>query len=109
MTGFRNSQLTGAEQMIAVSAASLLVILLGGGALFAVACVLEFIVGGVLGFVFFERLIGTGFGVPFRFCQLGLFGLSKDYFSISKFALDWLIWCMVFAALFHGVRALIRE
>ena len=76
--------------------------------LFAVACVLDFIVGGVFGFVFVESFIGSGFGVPFRFLQLGLFGLSGDYFSIMKVALDWLIWCLVFAALFYGVRALVR-
>ena len=94
--------------MTRVSISSLLIILLGGGVTFAIACVLEFIVGGVLGFVFFERIIGTGFGVPFRFFQLGLLGLSPDYFSFPKLVLDWLIWCLVFAALFQGVRALIR-
>lgn len=94
---------------MAVSNASLLIILLGGSALFAVACVLDFIIGGVLGFVFVESFIGTGFGVPFRFYQLGLFGLSGDYFSIWKALLDWLIWCLVFAALFYGVRALVHE
>lgn len=92
-----------------MSPPSLLVSLTGGGVLFAVASVLEFIVGGVLGFVFFERLIGKGFGVPFRFFQLGLFGLSAGYFSAVKIVLDWLIWCLVFVALFHGVRALVRE
>jgi hypothetical protein len=88
---------------------SLVIILLGGGVLFVVACVLEFIISGVLGFVFFHLLIGDGFGVPFRFFQLGLFGLSGDYFSLIKLLLNWLIWCVVFAALFHGVRALIRN
>ena len=92
-----------------VTTSSLLIILFGGAVLFVVACVLEFIVSGVLGFVFFQRLIGNGFGVPFRFFQLGLFGLSGDYFSLIKLILNWLIWCLVFAALFHGVRALIRH
>jgi hypothetical protein len=95
--------------MMPLSTSSLLVILLGGGALFAVACVLDFIVGGVLGFVFIESFIGTGFGVPFRFFQLGLLGLSGDYFSIWKVLLDWLIWCLVFAAFFYGLRALVHE
>ena len=92
-----------------VSTSSLVITLLGGGVVFVVACVLEFIVSGVLGFVFFQRLIGDGFGVPFRFFQLGLFGLSGDYFSLIKLVLNWLIWCLVFAALFHGVRTLIRH
>ena len=95
--------------MMAVSASSLLIVLLGGGALFAVACVLDFIVGGVLGFVFVESFIGTGFGVPFRFFQLGLLGLSGDYFSIWKVLLDWLIWSLVFAAFFYGLRALVHR
>ena len=91
------------------STSSILVILLGGGVLFAAASVLDFIVGGVLGFVFVEHFIGTGFGVPFRFFQLGLIGLSGDYFSIPKLILNLLIWCLVFAAFFYGVRALVRE
>ena len=94
---------------MAVSTSSLVIVLLGGSALFAVACVLDFIIGGVLGFVFVESFIGTGFGVPFRFLQLGLFGLSGDYFSIWKLILNWLIWCLVFAALFYGVRALVHR
>lgn len=94
--------------MMTLSTSSLLVILLGGGALFAVASVLDFIVGGILGFVFVESFMGTGFGVPFRFFQLGLIGLSGGYFSIWKVILDWLIWCLVFAAIFYGVRALVR-
>ena len=94
--------------MMNVSTSSLVILLIGGGALFAAACVLDFIFAGVLGCVFVESFIGTGFGVPFRFFQLGLFGLSGDYFSISKLALDWLIWCLIFAALFYGVRALMR-
>ncbi len=94
--------------MMRVSISSLLIILLGGGILFAVASVLEFIIGGVLGYVFFELLIGPGFGVPFRFFQLGLIGLSGDDFSVPMVLLDWLVWCVVFAALFHGIRALIR-
>ena len=93
--------------MMSFSTSSLLVIVLGGGALFAVACVLDFIVGGVLGFVFVESFIGTGIGVPFRFLQLGFFGLSGDYFSIWKLLLNWLIWCLVFAALFY-VRTVVR-
>jgi hypothetical protein len=93
---------------MAVSTSSLVIILLGGSALFAVACVLDFIVGGVLGFVFVESFIGPGFGVPFRFFQLDLFGRSGDYLSILRVILDWLIWCLVFAALFHGVRVLVR-
>jgi len=92
-----------------LSTSSLLVILLGGSVLFVAASLLEFIVGGVLGFVFFEKLLGKGFGVPFRFFQLGLFGLSEGLFSASMIVCDWLIWCLVFAALFYGVRALIRE
>jgi hypothetical protein len=91
-----------------VSTSSLAIVLLGGGVLFAAASILDFIIGGVLGFVFVERLIGTGFGVPFRFFQLGLIGLSGDYFSILKLVLNWLIWCFVFAAFFYGVRALVR-
>jgi hypothetical protein len=83
-------------------------VLLGGGVLIAAASILDFIIGGVLGFVFVERLIGTGFGVPFRFFQLGLIGLSGDSFSIFKLVLNWLIWCFVFAAFFYRVRALVR-
>jgi hypothetical protein len=96
------------EQMMRVSISSLVVVLFGGGVLFVAACILEFIVSGVLGFVFFEFLIGTGFGVPFRFFQLGLL-LTPDYFSISRLVLDWLIWCLVFAALFYGIRALVHH
>jgi len=95
--------------MMRVSISSLLVVLLGGGVLFVVACVLEFIVSGVLGFVFFHHLIGDGFGVPFRFFQLGLFGLSGDYFSLFKLLLNWFVWCLVFAGLFYGIRALIGQ
>jgi len=73
-----------------------------------VACVLEFIVSGVLGFVFFQRLIGTGLGVPLRFFQLGLIGLSGDYFSFARLVLNWLFWCVIFVGLFYGVRALVR-
>jgi hypothetical protein len=91
-----------------VSISSLLVVLLGGGVLFVVASVLEFIISGVLGFVFFQLLIGPGFGVPFRFFQLGLFLLSNDDFSVLRLGLDLLIWCLVFAGLFYGVRALVR-
>jgi hypothetical protein len=83
-------------------------VLLGGGVLIAAASILDFIIGGVLGFVFVERIIGTGFGVPFRFFQLGLIGLSGDYFSIFKLVLNLLIWCLVFAALYYGVRTLVR-
>ena len=91
-----------------MSTSSIVIVLLGGGVLFAAASILDFIIGGVLGFVFVERLIGTGFGIPFRFFQLGLIGLSGDYFSIFKLVLNWLIWCLVFAAFFYGVRALVR-
>ena len=94
---------------MAASTSSLLIILLGGSVLFAALCVLDFIIGGVLGFVFVERLIGTGFGVPFRFFQLGFIGMSRDYFSVPKLVLNWLIWCLVFAAFFYGFRALVRE
>ena len=89
-----------------VTASSLLIILLGGGVLFIVVSILDLIVAD--SFIFFEAFLGTGFGVPFRFFQLGLFGLSGDYFSISRLVLDWLIWCLIFAGLFHGVRALVR-
>ena len=95
--------------MMPVSTSSLLVIVLGGGALFVAASILDFIVGGVLGFVFVERLIGTGFGVPFRFFQLGLIGFSGDYFSVFRLVLNWLVWCLVFAVFFYGVRALVHE
>ena len=91
-----------------VSTSSLLVVLLGGGVLFAAASILDFIIGAVLGFVFVERLIGTGFGVPFRFFQLGLIGLSGDDFSVLKLVLNLLIWCLIFAAFFYGVRVLVN-
>ena len=83
----------------------LLLILIGGGVLFVAACVLEFIITGVLGIVLVPT---TGFGVPFRFLALGLPAMSNNYFSVAKLLLDWLIWCLVFAPLFYGVRALIR-
>jgi hypothetical protein len=89
-----------------VTSSFLLLILLGGGVLFALASILEFIVGGVLGFVFFESLIGPGFGVPFRFFQLGLVGLSAGQFSIAKMVFDWIIWCLIFFALIQSVRVL---
>ena len=96
------------EPMMPVSTSSLVTVLLGGGVLFVAASILDFIIGGVLGFVFVERIIGTGFGVPFRFFQLGLIGFSGDYFSILKLALNLLVWCLVFAAFFYGVRAFVR-
>ena len=108
MAMFCSSVALGEEQMMRVTTSSLLIILFGGAVFFVVACVLEFIVSGVLGFVFFQLLIGTGFGVPFRFFQLGLFGMSGDYFSLSRLVLNWLFWCLIFAGLFHGVRALVR-
>lgn len=86
----------------------LLLILIGGGVLFGVACVLEFIITGCLGIVLVPTL-ETGFGVPFRFLALGLPLMSNNYFSIAKLFLDWLIWCLVFAPFFYGVRALIRS
>lgn len=94
--------------MMPVSTSSLVVVLLGGSVLFAAASILDFIIGGVLGFVFVERLIGAGFGVPLRFFQLGLIGLSGDYFSVFRLVLNLLIWCLVFAAFFYGARALVR-
>lgn len=65
---------------------NLLLIPIGGGVLFVAACVLEFIISGVLGFVVFQD---TGFGVPFRFFALGLPMLSSGYFSAAKLFLDW--------------------
>ena len=85
----------------------LLLILMGGGVLFVAACVLEFIITGVLGIVLVPTM-DPGFGVPFRFAALGLPVMSNNYFSVAKLLLDWLIWCLVFAPLFYGVRALIR-
>ena len=85
----------------------MLLILIGGGILFVAACVLEFIITGVLGVVLVPTM-DTGFGVPFRFVALGLPAMSNNYFSVTKLLLDWLIWCLVFAPLFYGVRALIR-
>lgn len=87
---------------------SMLTILIGGGVLFAAVCVLDFILRGFLGFVIFEKELGTGLGLPFRFFGLGLSLLSSGYFSLTKMVLDWLIWCLVFAAIFYIVRALIR-
>ena len=85
----------------------MLQILMGGGILFAAACVLEFIITGVLGVVLVPTM-DTGFGVPFRFVALGLPLMSNNNFSVTKLLLDWLIWCLVFAPLFYVVRALIR-
>jgi len=84
---------------------TVLLILIGGGVLFVAACVLEFIISGVLGFVLIQE---TGIGVPFRFFALGLPLLSRDYFSAAKLLLDWLVWCLVFTPLFSAVRALVR-
>ena len=83
----------------------LLLILLGGGGLFVVVCVLEFIIAGVMGIVLRET---PGFGLPFRFLALGIPLMSNDYFSVVNLLLNWLIWSLVFAALFYSVRALIR-
>jgi len=84
----------------------LFLILTAGSGLFVAACVLEFIIVGFLGIVLIPS---PGFGVPFRFFALGLPAMSNDYFSVTKLFLDWLIWCLVFAALFYSVRALIRS
>ena len=73
--------------------------------LFVAACVLEFIMSGVLGFVL---LSDTGFGVPFRFLALGLPLLTSNYFSFAKLFLDWIIWCVVFAPFIYVLRALLR-
>ena len=83
----------------------MLLIVIGGGVLFVAASVLEFIMNGFLGIVL---VMDPGFGVPFRFFALGLPLTSNDYFSVAKLLLDWLIWCLVFAPLFYGVRTLIR-
>jgi hypothetical protein len=88
---------------------NLLIIPIGGGIFFVVACVLETIIFVVLGF---ETQLGTGFGVPFRFFAFGLPMMGSDYFSAANLLLDWLIWCLVwclvFVPLFYAVRALIR-
>jgi len=83
----------------------LLIVLIGGGVLFVAACVLEFIINGVLGYLVVQE---PGFGVPFRFVAFGLPMMGSDYFSAARLLLDWLIWCLVFAPLFYAVRALIR-
>ena len=82
-----------------------LIILIGGGVLFVVACVLEFVINAVLGYVVLQD---PGIGVPFRFFALGLPMIGSGYFSAAKLLLDWLIWCLVFGPLFYAVRALIR-
>jgi len=84
----------------------LLLILIGGGVLFVAACVLDFIIEGVFGIVLIRD---GGIGVPFRFFAFGLPVISSDYFSIVKLLLNWFIWCLVFAPLFYGVRALFRR
>ena len=71
---------------------SVVLILIGGGVIFVAACVLEFIISGVLGFVLIQE---PGIGVPFRFLALGLGLLSSGYFSAARLLLDWLIWCLV--------------
>ena len=86
----------------------LLVILIGGAVVFVAACFLEFIITGVLGIVLVPTM-EPGFGVPFRFAALGLPVMSNNYFSLAKLLLDWLIWCVIFAPLFYGVRALFRQ
>ena len=83
----------------------LLLILIGGGVLFVAACVLDFIIEGVFGIVLIRD---GGIGVPFRFFAFGLPVISSDYFSIVNLLLDSFIWCLLFALLFYGVRALIR-
>jgi hypothetical protein len=84
---------------------NLLLILIGGGVLFVTACVLEFIINGVLGYVVVQE---PGFGVPFRFVAFGLPMMGSDYFSAARLLLDWLIWCLVFAPLFYAGAWLIR-
>ena len=84
----------------------LLLILIGGGVLLVAACVLDFIVEGVYGIVLIRD---GGIGFPFRFLALGIPLMSSDYFSIVKLLLNWFIWCLVFAPLFYGVRALFRR
>lgn len=84
---------------------NLLLILIGGGVLFVAACVLEFIINGVLGYLVVQE---PGFGVPFRFVAFGLPMIGSDYFSAAKLLLDWLIWCVVFAPLFYAGAWLIR-
>jgi hypothetical protein len=84
---------------------NLLLILIGGGVLFVAACVLEFIINGVLGYLVVQE---PGFGVPFRFVAFGLPMMGSDYFSAARLLLDWLIWCLVFAPLLYAGAWLIR-
>ena len=75
----------------------LLLIPIGGGVFCVAACVLEFIINGVLGYVVVQE---PGLGVPYRFLAFGLPMMGSDYFSAANLLLDWLIWCLVFALVF---------
>jgi hypothetical protein len=80
-------------------------ILIGGGVFCVAACVLEFIINGVMGYVVVQE---PGLGVPYRFLAFGLPMMGSDYFSAANLLLDWLIWCLVFAPLFCAGAWLIR-